>query len=69
MIEAQFAFAVDLGFLDMHVEAEGATVDLGSPDVHEIADFLLDGAVLQAHAEIRDLLEEFGGMLCVVEAL
>ncbi|MNT92560.1 hypothetical protein D3C72_2338700 [compost metagenome] len=60
MVEAQFALAVDLRLLHMHVDAERAAVDLRSPQVDEIADCLLDDAVLQAEAEVGDFLEELG---------
>src|SRR5262249_53158760 len=52
VIEPQLALAVDLGFLDMHVEAEGAAIDLRCPDVHEIADLLLDDALPHGRAEV-----------------
>ena len=69
MVEPQLALAVDLCFLDMHVETEGAAIDLRSPDMDEIADLFLDGAVRLGHAEVGKLLEQLGRLLGGVQAL
>jgi hypothetical protein len=53
----------------MHVEAERAAVDLGSADRYEIANGLLDRRFLQRIAELEELLEQWRGLLHVVDSL
>ena len=60
MVEAQFALAVQLGFLHVHVEAEAAAVDLRGADVHEVEDLLLDGAVFSSMLNSTNFLNSSG---------
>lgn len=69
MVETQFALSVDLGFLDMHVEAEGAAIHLRSPDMDEVMDFLFDDAAVHGCGQVHELLEKLRRLLCVIEAL
>ena len=69
VVQAQFALAADLGLLDVHVQAEAATVDLRGADRHEIVEFADDGLLLQRGAEVEVMLGQFGGNLEVIQTL
>ena len=69
MIEPQLAFAVDLGFLGMHIEAEGASVNLGGANIDQIQDRLLDRNFLDFVAQSHQAFEELGRKLCEVKSL
>src|SRR3546814_6430612 len=69
MVQPQFGFAVDLGLLDVHVQAEGAAVHLGRADLQQAVDLVVDRAAVQGGAELHEFLEELGGLLDIVQAL
>src|SRR6187402_277920 len=68
VVQAQRALAVDGGALYVHVDAEGTAVDLGNTHLDELADRLFDRGVAEGHGELEELLEQFRGLLLVVDA-
>src|SRR5690606_9558111 len=69
MEDAQRTFAVDRGLLDMHVQAEGAAVDLRCADLYQVLDRLLDGCLLELRVELDELLGQCRGLLHEIGAL
>ena len=69
MVQAERSFTMDRGFLDVHVQAERAAVDLRCPDIYQVMNRLLDRGVPEGHAELDKFLEQLGGLLLVVDAL
>lgn len=61
--------AMDLGFLDVHVQAEAAAVHLRRADVYQAKRGALDGTGFQESAEIDEFLEQFGRLLEGIDAL
>ncbi|PTR14486.1 hypothetical protein C8R31_106159 [Nitrosospira sp. Nsp2] len=45
MVQTERSFTMGRGFLDVHVQAERAAVDLRCPDIHQIMNRLLDRGV------------------------
>ncbi|MNV63508.1 hypothetical protein D3C71_1561060 [compost metagenome] len=69
MVQAQFAFATDLGLLDVHVQAKAATVDLRGADVDQVAEFLDHGHIFHGRAEVHVLLGQLRRHLEVIQPL
>src|SRR3546814_19362401 len=51
------------------VQAECASVKLRSPDVDQIANGLFDRAIAEDHVKIEELLEEFRGLILIVDTV
>src|SRR6185312_2603968 len=68
VMDAQVALAVDLRLLHVHVEAEGAAVELRGADVDEVEQRRAEGARLGGLGELEKLLEQLGALLGVVGA-
>ncbi|MNL39821.1 hypothetical protein D3C87_1621290 [compost metagenome] len=69
VMQAQLLFALDLGLLDVHVQAEAAAIDLRRADLDQIQDRLLDRPGLQEHAEFDEFLEQLGRLGESIETL
>jgi len=69
VMQAQLALSVQLGLLDVHVEAEGAAIELRRPDVDQVGQRPVDTAASRdRHAELLELLDQIGRVRRVVEA-
>ncbi|MNN03122.1 hypothetical protein D3C81_1158000 [compost metagenome] len=69
MMQAQFALAVDLGLLDMHIDTERAAVQLRCTDLHQLTEGLLERRLLEQRAKLDELLGELRRLLEVVQTL
>ncbi|MNY24666.1 hypothetical protein D3C86_1583970 [compost metagenome] len=69
VVQAQFAFAVDLRHLDVHVDTERTAVELRRTNLDELLDGRLDRGLLEQDPELDELLGQLGGLLEVVRTL
>src|SRR4029434_2226974 len=69
VVEAQRALAVNRRLLDVHIQAERATVELRGADEDKVEDRLFDRRFLHLQVELDELLEQLWRLLLVVEAL
>jgi hypothetical protein len=60
VVEAKLALAMDLGLLDVQVQAESAPIDLRSPDRNKIADLLFNRASFTALLNSMNFLKSSG---------
>jgi hypothetical protein len=60
VVEAKLALAMDLGLLDVQVQAESALIDLRSPDRNKIADLLFNRASFTALLNSMNFLKSSG---------
>src|SRR5262249_41887464 len=69
MVDAKLPLAVDLGLLHVHVDAEGAAVELRGADVDQVDQALLEAALLDELAHLEELSGKLWGLLGVVDSL
>jgi hypothetical protein len=58
MVQAQLAFPGNFGLFRMHIQTEGAAVELGDTDVDQVLERRVDGGLAHRHAQVGQRFSE-----------